>query len=171
MDTKKLSGASLNRGKSEQVVETPREFLDAVEKRFGKILFDLAATSENTVTHLYGNGDQFFGPGSTHAENSLDENWRYMPEVLWINPPFGNIGPWAAKCAEQSNRRGWILLLVPGSIGANWWRDYVRDKAMVYAIQPRLTFVGSTSPYPKDLALCASGYGVRGEANWSRSEE
>lgn len=38
------SGASLNRYKSEQDVRTPRDFLDAIENRFGKIDFDLAAT-------------------------------------------------------------------------------------------------------------------------------
>ena len=37
------------RKKENQIVVTPRPFLDAVEKRFGPIVFDLAATAENCL--------------------------------------------------------------------------------------------------------------------------
>jgi hypothetical protein len=44
-------------------------------------------------------------------------------------------------------------MLVPAAVGANWWRDHVHEEASVLFLNGRLTFVGHTSPYPKDLAL------------------
>jgi hypothetical protein len=163
-----MGGASYNRGSSDQDIGTPRDFLYAVEKRFGNIEFDLAATSENVVIQDQERKSRFFGPGSPYCESSLYVNWANMSDyrVLWLNPPFARIAPFAQKCAEQRNRKGWILMLVPGSIGTNWWCESVRDKAMIYALQPRIKFVGAKDAYPKDLALCAYGYGVRGETSW-----
>ena len=52
--------------RSVQVVETPWEFIDAVEKRFGKIVFDLAATLDNCKVRkpAFKKGYYHYGPGS-----------------------------------------------------------------------------------------------------------
>lgn len=147
-------------GESEQVVGTPPEFLIAVEHRFGPIAFDLAATPQNAVAR------SFF----TEERNSLVQNWSRIHGNLWLNPPFENIDPWAEKCARERFAARWTLLLVPASIGANWWRDHVLNKGMVFGI-PRLTFVGHTQTYPKDLACIAYGFGVSGNDWWDWREE
>ena len=163
-----MTGAAYNRGNSEQSVGTPRDFLDAVEKRFGTIGWDLAATYENKVA----SGDEnFFGLNHWRLgyRDAIEADWfdlKFRHWVRWLNPPFGNISPWAEKCAECQWLNVWTLFLVPYSAGSNWWRDYVRGKAMVFALQPRLKFIGHTQSYPKDLALCAYGFGVNGEDNW-----
>ncbi len=46
--TPKKTGPSMNRGTSKQNYKTPDDFMDAVKKRFGKIIFDLAANGDNT---------------------------------------------------------------------------------------------------------------------------
>jgi hypothetical protein len=39
---------------------------------------------------------------------------------------------------------------------------------MVLALQPRIKFIGAKDVYPKDLALCAYGYGgIHGEDVWA----
>lgn len=43
------TGAAMNRGNSFQAYRTPRDFVEAVEGRFGDIDFDLAASPENTL--------------------------------------------------------------------------------------------------------------------------
>lgn len=144
-------------GKSVQEVGTPRAFLDAVEERFGKLAWDLAADESNHVT------EGWSGPGSAKQPDSLLGAWWALPPgLLWLNPPFGNIGEWAAKCAGWRDLPGpgWqqrIALLVPASVGTNWFAEYVDGRALVLFLRPRLTFVGHTAPYPKDLMLVVYG--------------
>lgn len=142
-------------GKSVQVVGTPRDFLSAVERAFGPMDFDLAATRENSV--VGGDGDSHFGPGSALANDSLLADWTQVDGNLWLNPEFANISPWAKKCAETptGNDRT-IFLFVPLS-SANWACEYVHGKAHVLALNPRITFVGHTQAYPKDMMLAVYG--------------
>jgi phage N-6-adenine-methyltransferase len=148
-------------GKSEQIVGTPRDLLDAIEKRFGKMTFDLAATSKNCVVKGGKFHREFFGPGSGMYEDALDEraHWTDLKGNLWLNPPYANIKLWAEKCRHTSlgKPRGRIFLLIPASVGSNWWTQYVDQRAAVFFLSPRVTFVGHTSAYPKDIALCVYG--------------
>lgn len=74
---------------------------------------------------------------------------------------FGSIGPWAKKCAAESQLGAHVLLLVPGSIGANWYWEWVEPYADVYSVG-QMVFKNCydkkgqliTTPYPKDLILC-----------------
>jgi hypothetical protein len=163
-------GATYHRHRSDQEIGTPGDFLGAVEERFGLIDWDLAAKYENNKCQV--GPDRYFGPdhGIDDLRDSLKQDWREVRAmkggVLWLNPPFANIEPWAEKCASYRCDPFWTLLLVPASIATNWWRDHVRGKSMVFALQPRLVFVGQKHRYPKDLALCAYGFGVCGEDNW-----
>ena len=142
---------------SEQSVGTPREFLAAVEERFGIIGFDLAATKENAVCA------KWLGPGSHHGEDCLAVDWATLPtqpgDVLWLNPPFGKISGFARLAAAMASSLPGtsIVMLVPASVGTNWFAEHVHRKALVLALRPRLTFVGEEDPYPKDLMLCVWG--------------
>lgn len=127
-------------GRSKQDYQTPREFLDVVELRFGKITHDLAATSKNAVC------DAFFGPD----DDSLAQDWSRLGGVLWLNPPYANIEPWARKCAFTGGSE--ILLLVPASVGSVWYARYVHPFSIVHALSPRPSFDGK-NPFPKDLIL------------------
>ena len=140
-------------GKSRQDVATPQDFLEAVEARFGEIAIDLAAHADNAVT------SRFLSP----EQDSLSILWRQMLEpgdVGWLNPPFGKIGKWASKCEDETPfLRGGarILMLVPAAVGSNWFKCHVNRKAYVHALSPRITFVGETHPFPKDLMLVEYG--------------
>jgi phage N-6-adenine-methyltransferase len=140
-------------GRSKQDYGTPRIFLDAVERRFGKLSFDLAAHSDNCVVGSY------YGPGSTLGEDSLVQDWAKLNGGLWLNPPFGDISPWAKKCASTECHYGVsraIFFLVPASVGSNWYADHVHGKALVLALRPRLSFDGK-NPFPKDCILACYG--------------
>jgi site-specific DNA-methyltransferase (adenine-specific) len=137
-------------GQSEQTVQTPRDFMDAVVGLFGAMTFDLAATSDNAQC------ERFFSA----ADDSLKQDWTALDGNLWLNPPYENIDPWAAKCALSSppgqvDRR--IFLLVPASVGSAWFAMHVHEKALVLAFRPRLKFVGHSKSYPKDCALAVFG--------------
>lgn len=133
-------------GKSEQDVQTPPAFLKAVKNRFldgEEFNYDLAASAENTVAeHFY-----------DEEADSLIQDWSALAGISWCNPPYGNIEPWVAKACAETRKGAEVLMLLPASVGSNWWRTYVDKKAWVLFLNGRLTFVGHKSPYPKDLAL------------------
>jgi phage N-6-adenine-methyltransferase len=147
---------------SKQDWETPPEFIRAVEKRYGPIGFDLAAHGENTKAPVWFSKDQ----------DSLKQDWGkirtangYAVRVAWLNPPFEDISPWAEKCVSVRDLARWTLLLVPASMGSLWWCRHVLNKSQADGV-PRMKFVGAKDAYPKDLALCAYGYGVAGAGFW-----
>lgn len=158
-DTLTKTGAALNRGHSRQDYATPWSFIHAVEKRFGKIDCDLAASQHNAKASCF----------ITEEQDSLSMRWPVFNTLLWLNPPFGNITPWAKKCYEESQLGAHILLLVPASVGSNWFAEFVHEKARVYFLRPRLMFEGEKDPYPRDLLLANFGP-VPGYECWNWKE-
>lgn len=155
-------------GRSKQDYETPRIFLDALEKRFGKMDVDLAATRKNAKAPIC----------LTLEEDSLTYHWAssWPDENLFLNPPFADIEPWAAKCAEEGPKmiRGRIFLLTPASIGSDWFARNVYGQAMVLGLSPRIPFdgtpinpkTGRPDGYPKDLMISVFGAGMHGFDCW-----
>lgn len=144
------TGASFARGKSKQDYATPWGFIRACEKTYGPITFDLAASAENSKAPA----DHFFDK----EDDSLIQPWHTIPGILWLNPPFDRIAPWADKCFRESLLGAKIFFLTPASVGSNWFRDHVHRRAMVLALNGRITFEGAKDPYPKDCIL--SVYGI-----------
>lgn len=146
-------------GRSRQDYGTPLGLMMAVRKRFGPIVHDLAATKSDSQATT------FYSP----EQDSLVQRWGddHPLGTLWLNPPFDHIAPWATKCREESaGRLGLILLLVPASIGSNWFVEHVHMHALVLALTPRLVFKGQTQAYPKDCILAVYGQGASGFNVW-----
>ena len=151
------TGPSIKRGHSRQDYETPADFMRAVADRFGAPILDLAASDENPKAPMW----------ITEAQDSLSIAWHLQASgVLWLNPPFGVIGPWAKKCWEEKQEGCRILMLVPASVGSNWFKDFVHNRALVCFLSPRITFEGADDPYPKDLVLCCYNFGTAGYECW-----
>jgi phage N-6-adenine-methyltransferase len=132
-------------GRSKQDYGTPPIFLGAVRDLLGIEQFgmDLAASDVNRVCEPY----------YTEEINALDPDSSWLAENwCWLNPPYADINPWVQKAYEQSQQGARIAVLVPLSI-ANWWVNWVHEKATVMMLHGRITFVGETKPYPKDCAL------------------
>ncbi len=148
-------------GQSRQNYGTPRVFIDAVVERFGPLVCDLAADATNAkAPEWYSETENALDPASDWAGDYFEGN-------LWLNPPFGDIAPWAEKCAAQARERhGFILMLTPASVGSNWFAQHVHGRAVVLGLSPRLTFEGCTDAYPKDLMLSVFGYGLAGFDTW-----
>lgn len=147
----KKNGATLNRHRSNQAHTTPWDFISALEKRFGIIAIDLAAYKKTAKA----------GRFITPRENSLKQNWAALlkGDVGYLNPPFDPIGPWIDKCIEEAMKGARLLVLSRASIDANWfWKMYPHCE--VYALVPRITFLGSKDVYPGSLILSAFNFGV-----------
>jgi phage N-6-adenine-methyltransferase len=146
------TGAAYKRGQSTQEYVTPDDFMAAVIKRFGQPDFDLAATAANSKA-----GAKYFGI----EHDALDQSWVGVGQLLWLNPPFNLIAPWAEKCASESRAgAGKILFLTPASVGSNWYRDYVHQRAHVIFLNGRITFDPNHPDwgYPKDTMLACYGF-------------
>jgi hypothetical protein len=146
-----MGGPTIKRGESSGDIWTPWSFIRAVECRFGPIAIDLAASGPQSAK-----AKAFITP----EQDSLKVDWHKFPGLGWLNCPYGNIAPWGAKSALEY-ALGWRgFLLVPGSIGANWFRDAVWPYADTYSVG-RMVFDNCfdkngklvTTPYPKDLIL------------------
>lgn len=137
-------GPTIKRFKSQQVVSTPWEFIHAVEKKFGKITVDLAATVENAKAPVF----------ITPQVDTFTQSWRAWigGGLGWLNPEFDPMVKWVRYCAEQQQDGAEFLHLGPASIGANWFWDFVQPYATIYSVG-RMVFEGSKDPYPKDLIL------------------
>ncbi len=151
-------------GLSKQDYETPPEFIAAVKSRLGisEFSIDLAADEHNTKAHIFVFREMDALAGDWEGlltYHEVEGSW------CWLNPPYGNIAPWAKKCSESGIK---IAFLVPAAVGSNWFRDYVDGKALVLLLNGRLSFDG-IAPYPKDTILCLYGVAPGYEVwNWRK---
>lgn len=152
-----MSEPRQKRYRSKQDYETPWEVVRALERRFGPFAVDLAAREDNKKAPVC----------ITEQENGLAVEWRRLTGLLWLNPPFANIDPWAAKCAEESRLGARIVMLTPASVSTSWFMRHVHSVARVVFLRPRITFVGADTPYPKDLMLTLWGLAEPGYEPWS----
>lgn len=142
--TMSATGPTIKRGRSAQDISTPWEFIHAVERRFGKLICDLAATADNAKC------EQFITP----EQDTFSVNWWELSSgPLWLNPEFDPIQPFLRKCAYERRLGAEVLVLSPASVGSNWFWDYIQPNATVYCLHPRLQFEGQDNVYPKDLIL------------------
>ncbi len=147
---------------SNQVVSTPREFLDVVERRFGEICWDLAANEDNHVTR----DGRYFGPGSRYASDSLDASWRDLG-LSWLNPPFAQIAAFSRRAAQEYRKTaGGILLIGPAAVCTGWFVEHVAPHAYVFELAPRV--------FKKEIRDCILAYyhpaQLVGRETWRWSE-
>ena len=163
IEKKVKMGARISSGSnSKQTYITPREFLDKIDIRFGIPSFDLAATEDQAITNKY----------FTERDDSLQKDWSKLPGLLWLNPPFRNISKWAHKCLVEGMRGSNILLLVPASVGANWYRKFCFGRADTYFLNGRICFIPG-QPFMKDLMVCHFNKSNTGSCfvwDWKRDE-
>ena len=79
------TGASFSRGNSKQDYETPPDFRNAVQNRFGLVCCDLAARADN---HF---GQTWIDPET----DTFSVDWHKRKGLLWLNPEYRNIAPYA----------------------------------------------------------------------------
>lgn len=148
-------------GRSKQDYCTPPELLAAVKARLciGSFDMDVAASVENAVCANY--YDELMDALGPCQWKVTDGGW------VWCNPPFKDIKPWVDKAAWEAYNGANVAMLVPASVGANWWVQYVEPCAYQVFLNGRITFVGQPTPYPKDCALLLyTPWGFTGHEIW-----
>lgn len=156
-------------GNSDGVFVTPDPFIAAVKHRLGitDFVVDLAASASNTKALRF----------LDEAHDSLAFDWTIYAGRgwCWLNPPFNDLRPWVAKCASyipdghyQPSQGLQVALLVPASIGADWFTDHVEGHADILPLRGRLSF-DERGPYPKDCVLALYGNRPKSFTGYTRS--
>lgn len=147
----------MRRFKSSQVHSTPREFLTAIEGRFDLVYMDLAATERNKVVWRF----------ISKKQNSLKQDWKKLlkGKMGYLNPPFDPMRPWVEKIVEEYHKGTRFVVLSQASIDSNWfWQMF--PCCAVYALSPRIKFVGNPTCFPKPLILSAFNLIGSGVNEW-----
>lgn len=157
-------------GQSKQDYGSPWPLVRAIERRWGPLTIDLAATRHNAKAPKW----------ITPEEDSLKQDWTELigGGIGFLNPPFTDIEPWAEKCQLHGAAGARIITLTPASIGAEWFASHVEHDAAVVGLRPRVCFEGchnlhtsgakkgqrkcedsclGCASYPKDLMLTLFG--------------
>src|SRR5690242_10169502 len=123
-------------GKSKQDYGTPKTLLDVVKARLciPEFDWDLAADINNTVVPstevIDSNGNHLITKRHFGVdEDALIQDWNLGSGWNWLNPPFADIGPWLAKAIAESRKGTQTVVLVPASVGSQWWKAYVEHYA------------------------------------------
>lgn len=166
--------ARMSTGKdSKQDYKTPRNLIEAIEVRFGKISVDVAADFSNKVADLYfcePNGDirDLMGISSKEkgdgllAVDCLSQDWVWWqtqhPGLFFDNPPFKKIPEFSCKHKEEMVRGCSSLLLIPDD-ATRAYVNNVLGHADIYRLVGRVPFkvdpvTGNKEVFPKDCAIC-----------------
>ena len=135
------------------VFTTPAPFIAATKAllQIERFVVDLAADDSNAQASHY----------ITAEEDSLTRDWTAYAEAgwCWLNPPFYNIAAWTQKAAAASRVGTKIAMLLPASVGADWFADFIYGRASVYFLRGRLAFMPDRPEYlyPKDCMLVLFG--------------
>jgi hypothetical protein len=142
-------GAGVN---TRQDYATPPELIACIEKRFGKIMIDLAAHEGNHVCPLW------IGPGGirddlkTLTEADINDIRASLPSsnirwIAWLNPPFSDI---PAMISASLRLDIPMVINVPDGLETEWYEEVglISDG---YVIKPRVKYVGMEQGYPKNV--------------------
>lgn len=139
-------------GKSKQNYQTPKALLDAIRMRLhiNEFAWDLAADKNNTVVPTFFPGQSQLEQKRYYDEvdDSLTQSWN-LGGWNWCNPPYADIEPWVAKAANESLNGASTVMLVPASVGANWWKTWVEPYAFQSFLNGRLCFIPNWKDHTK----------------------
>lgn len=97
----------------------------------------------------------------TLEDDGLSKDWQ--GETVFCNPPYsnGNIDKWMEKCYKESLKPNTIIVaLVAVSTSANWFHNWVLNKAELRFVERRVRFVGA--PYTATFSSVVVIFGRTG---------
>lgn len=126
--------------------------LRGVERTFGKLTIDLAATDEDHKAPKW----------ITPERDTFTVNWaeEIGGGLGWLNPPFDvDLMPWIQKCSVEGKRGARLLVVTPAIVDEFWFWEYLMEQATIYVLYPRKMYQGMPMP----LILSAFNVDHRGK--------
>lgn len=151
-----------------QDVGTPPELIAALQFVFGPIYKDLAGSEVNHVVEDWISPEEDSLSFETEwpcwelqwLENELTAAQGYPHWTIngwsYLNPPYGNLktGDWFARCVGEMEEGRHIIVVIPASVGARWWKKWIEPYAWVIPLGVRPQFVGYNNSNARDIAVC-----------------
>ena len=127
---------------------TPTTFFEKLNRTY-KFTLDACANKENRKCEKY----------YTIEDDGLSKSWRN--EVVFVNPPYSDVGKWVAKAYYESTNNGaTVVMLIPSRTDTKYWHDYIMYAAnKIYFIKGRLKFengshkVSHAAPFPSAVVV------------------
>ena len=135
---------------------TPQDFYDKLNNKF-KFTLDPCATYENHKCKKY----------YTIEDDGLSKSWSN--EIVFVNPPYGDIGKWVKKAYEESTQNNAIVvMLIPCRTDTKYWHDYVmKGASKIFFVKGRLRFQNNGAQEKTNAAPFPSVVVVFGGLRWS----
>jgi site-specific DNA-methyltransferase (adenine-specific) len=125
--------------------ETPQDFFDKLNWRFGPFSLDPCATPNNAKCRC------FFAK----EDDGLEQDWGGF--TAFVNPPYGRgIEKWVKKGYESSCQPDTkVVMLIPARTDTKYWHDFVMKASEVYFVKGRLKFSNSinSAPFPSAVVV------------------
>ena len=65
-----------------------------------------------------------------------------MEQVVFVNPPYANLGEWAKKCYEEWQKGVYVILFMPNNRAhTDYYRKYIEPAARVENLPRRLKYI------------------------------
>jgi len=93
---------------------TPIKVFNEIDKEHGPFTLDAAADDKN---HLC---DEYF----TMDDDALKQKWS---GIVWVNPPYGRIGPLFVRKAWIESEHCKVVMLIPARPDTSYWHKYILD--------------------------------------------
>jgi hypothetical protein len=90
------------------------------------------------------------GTRFTAEDDGLSQPWTGR---VYVNPPFGDLDAWSAKCAAEAKEGAEIVLLLPARTDTRYWHAHVSTAKAICFLRGRLKFVGASASCPFPTAL------------------
>lgn len=130
---------------------TPPDFFARLNKKFNFTL-DPCCTVNTAKCEKY----------FTREDDGLSKSWAN--EVVFVNPPYGDISKWVKKAYEESTQsNATVVMLIPSRTDTRYWHDYIMEGAnMIYFVKGRLKFTNhndkqNAAPFPSAVVVFDSG--------------
>lgn len=124
---------------------TPKDIFDAICGLYKvRPMLDVCATPENSkCMHFF-----------TEKTDGLKQNWD---KEAWCNPPYSKSYDWVQKCwLEHEKNNITVTALIMKDETTEYWKQYIKDKAEVYAWPHRIRFIDPNTGLKGDSARFVS---------------
>lgn len=128
----------------------------------GHFTVDACAQSGNAKADLW------LGPGSEIAEDALHDNvmwgqYKYRPEAIFCNPPYGDLRSWCRKAVVQAECGREVVMLIPARTDTVAFHSMERVIKTIVFFKGRISFEVDGVPlkgtmFPS-IALVLTGMG------------
>jgi phage N-6-adenine-methyltransferase len=140
-------------GRGDQERETPQWLYDHFDKEFHFTCDAAASVKNHKHPHYF-----------SKQQNALEQQWL---GVIWLNPPWNEIGPFMKKAHEAAVQRDAnVVSLVPLWSTEPWFLEYAIH-GHIRILSDRVAFVGYDQKAPQPLCVIVFTKGSRLKADGS----